>query len=236
MKSQLKRVLTPILKPRSESGDTGTYRFAHGTMRVNRVALCNHLIVSFGLSSFIEIGTRRKVDMNDRILAQRVASVDPDPRAEAEYIMTSDEYFCDHDERFDMIFIDGDHTGRQVKKDITNALKVLNSGGFILLHDMNPPTAFHARETYEVNGKFPSWNGTSWEGYAWHRKNSPNLAMSVVDTDWGVGVVQLGRQSVWIGETEGYEVLEAHRTQILNLISVSEFLRIFPAHSKSEGH
>ena len=92
--------------------------------------------------------------------------------ANAEYCMTSDDYFSNHDEKFDIIFIDGLHEGQQVKRDIENSLNVLNKNGHILLHDMNPPTAFHARENYEVNGNYPSWNGTSWEGYAWHRKNS----------------------------------------------------------------
>jgi SAM-dependent methyltransferase len=167
--------------------------------------------------------------MNDRIMAHRKSSVDPDPEATAEYCMTSDKYFRDNDETFDMIFIDGLHTGDQVRRDISNALAALNPGGFILLHDMNPPTAFHARDEYEVDGEFPTWNGTSWEGYAWHRKNSPQLSMCVVDTDWGVGVVQNGTQVPWGGNTEDYTVLEANRKELLNLISVGEFLRRHPS-------
>ena len=26
------------------------------------------------------------------------------------------------------------------------------------MHDCNPPTEFHQRENYEVDGQFPSWN------------------------------------------------------------------------------
>ena len=233
MKAIVKRVLTPILRPRTMSGDCGTYTFAHGVMRVDRVALCNHLLVAGRLAAYMEIGCRNKRDMNDRILARRVASVDPDPNAGAEYCMTSDAYFRNHDEKFDLIFIDGLHTGEQVRRDISNALTALNPGGFILLHDMNPPTAFHAREDYEVDGEFPAWNGTSWEGYAWHRKHSPQLSMCVVDTDWGVGIVQRGRQTPWDGETTGYHVLDSNRKEILNLVSVKDFLKCFPEPSAS---
>lgn len=208
----------------SENGVVGTYRFAHGFELASRISLCNHLVNRYGLESYLEIGTRQKSAMNDRIHAARRASVDPNPNAEAEYLMTSDEYFAQHDEKFDLIFIDGLHTGEQVRLDIDNALKALTPRGMILLHDMNPPTAFHARPTYEVDGKFPTWNGTSWEGYAWHRKHNPNVEMYVVDVDWGVGFIRPGTQTLWQGETEGYGVLEQNREALLNLISVSEFL------------
>lgn len=228
MRQHIRRILTPIMRPRAISGDCGTYRFAHGTMRTDRVALCNHLIAARRLNSYLEIGCRNKADMNDRILARRVSSVDPDPAARAEYCMTSDDYFNNHDERFDLIFIDGLHIGEQVKRDISNSLRALNPGGFILLHDMNPPTELHAREENEVNGSFPAWNGTSWEGFAWHRKYSPQLEMYVVDADWGVGVVRPGAQVLWNGPTQGFAALETSRREILNLITVAEFLKRNP--------
>jgi len=215
---------------RTPKGIEGYFRFAQGRMLASRVSLCNHLILTYGLDSYLEIGTRNKSKMNNLILARRVASVDPDPAAEPEYLMTSDEYFAQHDEKFDLIFIDGLHTGDQVKRDIDNALARLSPRGMILLHDLNPPTAFHAREVYEVDGKFPNWNGTSWEGYAWHRKHSPDLEMHVVDTDWGVGFVRPGKQVTWDGPTEGYETLAAHRQELLNLVSVTEFLQRHPSH------
>jgi hypothetical protein len=213
---------------RKENGTVGYFHFAHGTHPVSRISLCNHLITLYGLTSYLEIGTRNKADMNDRILAPRRASVDPDPRAKAEYVMTSDDYFAKYDEKFDIIFIDGLHTGEQVRRDIDHALQALTSEGMILLHDLNPPTAFHAREEYEVNGTFPDWNGTSWEGFAWHRKNSPEMEMYVVDTDWGVGFLRPGLQKTWNGEISGYPVLAANRKKLLNLISVREFLRRHP--------
>lgn len=231
MKSFLKHVKTRLSPPRADSGETGTYRFAQGLLPVNRISLVNHLVVSHGLTSYLEIGCRDKSAMNDLILAPRRASIDPDPNAEAEFEMTSDEYFRDHDETFDIIFVDGLHTGDQVRADITNSLNALNPGGFVLLHDMNPPSAFHARENYEVDGTFPTWNGTSWEGYAWHRKHTPDIEMCVVDADWGVGVICRGEQTPWTGPTEGYDTLAANRRELLNLISVRTFLERFRAHA-----
>ena len=225
----LKYLADKLLKRQRINGDTGIYKFAQGWKRVSRIVLVNHLIKIHSYKSYLEIGIRKKARMNDLIETKRISSVDPDPMANAEYCMTSDDYFSNHDEKFDIIFIDGLHEGQQVKRDIENSLNVLNKNGHILLHDINPPTAFHARENYEVNGKYPSWNGTSWEGYAWHRKNSPNLSMCVVDTDWGVGIIKAGKQKIWLGDVSGYATLETNREELLNLISVQQFLKEYPA-------
>jgi hypothetical protein len=225
MKSYLRYVLSRIIKFRSLAGEKGTFRFAHGIAQVDRIALVNHLITTKKYKSYLEIGVRNKTDMHDLILANRRSSVDPDPNAEAEYCMTSDEYFHSYNEKFDIIFIDGLHEGEQVRADIHNSLLALNDGGTILLHDLNPPTAFHARKNFEVNGQFPAWNGSSWEGYAWYRRHGKNLSMCVVDTDWGVGIIHQGAQKIWDGPISGYSNLEKDRKRLLNLISVKDFLK-----------
>ena len=154
-------LISKLIKFRQKNGEIGIYEFAHGIMRADRIALVNHFIALRDFNSYLEIGVRNKSDMYDKILTSHKASVDPDPNAKAEFQMISDEYFTNYDETFDIIFIDGLHEGEQVKRDISNSLKILNPGGVTLLHDLNPPTSFHAREKYEVNGRFSAWNGTS---------------------------------------------------------------------------
>ena len=49
---------------------------------------------------------------------------------------TSDKYFADiHQEVFDFIYIDGDHTAFGVIRDITNAYRTLKVGGILALDD-----------------------------------------------------------------------------------------------------
>lgn len=55
------------------------------------------------------------------------------------YMMTTDEYFQNHKDKFDIIFIDADHSAKQVLKDFNNSVDCLNKGGIIFLHDMYPP-------------------------------------------------------------------------------------------------
>ena len=57
--------------------------------------------------------------------------------------MTSDEFFSQNKETFDLIFIDGLHIHEQVLKDIDNSLNVLNENGVILLHDCLPAKIWH---------------------------------------------------------------------------------------------
>ncbi|NNE88052.1 MAG: class I SAM-dependent methyltransferase [Silicimonas sp.] len=208
-------------------GDTRRHAFAHARVTASRIAIVNHMIKMNGYKNYLEIGVRRKSKMFEEIRCESRISVDPDPAAEADFQLPSDDYFAQNDHLFDIVFIDGNHTGDQVERDLVNSLERLNPGGVILLHDMNPPTRFHARATYEVGGKLPSWNGTSWKGYAALRQKRDDLTMCVVDTDWGVGVVHPGSQVRYQGACISYADLARDRKALLNLISVPEFLQLY---------
>lgn len=52
------------------------------------------------------------------------------------YKMTSNEFFSKYpDEKFDLIYVDGDHTASQVAIDGLNAVKALKDGGIIAFDD-----------------------------------------------------------------------------------------------------
>ena len=53
--------------------------------------------------------------------------------------VTTDDFFAKNEERFDAIFIDADHSSRQVMIDFGNATRCLNPDGIIFLHDTYPP-------------------------------------------------------------------------------------------------
>ena len=110
-------------------------------------------------------------------------------------------------------------------------MKHLNRNGFIVVHDCNPITEFRQREQYEVNGKFPEWNGTVWKSWVKLRCNNPMLKMYVVDIDTGCGVITSGSQMLWDGVSVSacleYSYLAENRKKLLNLISVDEFIGDF---------
>ena len=49
--------------------------------------------------------------------------------------MTSNEYFENTFEKFDLIYVNGDHSAKQVHQDIKNSWKILNKGGYLILDD-----------------------------------------------------------------------------------------------------
>ena len=69
------------------------------------------------------------------------------------YKMTSNKFFDQNNNMFDLIYIDGDHSCDQVYMDINNAWKILNKNGILILDDylwwfykelsMNPSTAIN---------------------------------------------------------------------------------------------
>ena len=77
---------------------------------------------------------------------------------------TSLDYFARCDNKFDFIFLDGDHAANTVYKEVPAALTLLNEGGMILLHDYFPnlkplwsngsviPGPFLATEYLKVQG------------------------------------------------------------------------------------
>lgn len=71
------------------------------------------------------------------------------------YKMTSDDFFYQNKEKFDIIFIDGDHSIEQVIKDFENALRILNPLGIILMHDTDPISwhlthVNYSNDTYKI--------------------------------------------------------------------------------------
>jgi predicted O-methyltransferase YrrM len=70
--------------------------------------------------------------------------------------MTSDEFFqvVNPNVKFDMVFIDGDHSKEQVLKDFTNVSEMVIEDGFVLLHDTYP---------CDENMELPNHSYNAWE-------------------------------------------------------------------------
>ena len=76
-------------------------------------------------------------------------------------LQESDKFFASNNKKFDIIFIDGDHTYAGAKRDFDNAVKCLNQGGIILIHDAFMHSCAHepgcSKVVYEVM-KDPNYN------------------------------------------------------------------------------
>tara|TARA_A100001015_G_scaffold54140_1_gene59394 strand:+ start:2032 stop:2739 length:708 start_codon:yes stop_codon:yes gene_type:complete len=208
-------------------GELTIQKFSYGFDLASRTSIINHLIHKNKLNNYLEIGVRDGRNY-EKIVAKNKTGVDPYPTKNVTGLckLTSDEFFKINKMKFDLIFIDGLHLEYQVDKDIEECLKILSNGGFIVMHDCNPPTEFHQREDYEVNGKFPPWNGTVWKSYAKLRMKSVNLNLSCVDCDWGVGIISKKKQANFeLSGNLDFNFLDKNREGLLNLISVINFIK-----------
>lgn len=164
----------------------------------SRTEIINYFLNSKG--NYLEIGVRNPNDNFNKIIADFKYSVDPGIEFKdnpVDFKMTSDEFFeklrnkeVDIENKFDVIFIDGLHLAEQLERDIFNALNHISEDGFIILHDCNPPTAFHQREIFEFKNSPAKnlWNGTSWKAF-YKVRHLGNLFSVCFDTDWGVAVL-----------------------------------------------
>ena len=212
---------------------------------MNRSSIINHLASTIQATSYLEIGVRRAQDNFDQIKIKHKVGVDPglEGHNEATYKLTSDDFFSRNQENFDIIFIDGLHESGQVERDINNSINCLNNNGYIVCHDMNPiveerqlclhdPRRLKYVEIQKKqnNPEYGFWHGDVWKAWVKLRSMKSNLKMHVVNTDFGCGVISFGEQTLLTTTPEdlNYSNLEKNRQLWLNLISVGEFLNLYP--------
>ena len=191
---------------------------------MKRTEIINLFVGRYNYNRYLEIGVRNPKDNFNKINCNYKVGIDPNGKTT--FTVTSDEFFQQNEEKFDIIFIDGLHLEHQVDKDIINSLDVLSENGTIVMHDCNPVSEGAQVEEYIDGAK---WNGTVWKSFAKLRMSRDDLDMVVVDTDHGCGVIRRGSQSVFSDNIEelNYKFLEKNRKDLLNLISVDEFTGIY---------
>lgn len=184
---------------------------------MNRTQIINHLIKIYGHKSYLEIGVDHPELNFNKIICKEKIGVDPNPKARATKVMTSDEFFQSNTRKFDCIFIDGLHHAEQVEKDIFNSLECLSEGGTIICHDMNPTT----KEMQSVPREQGIWTGDCWRAWLKYR-DEKYLSMHVLDADYGVGVIRRGIQKPLNlpGTINQYETWAGSKVILSNIIPV----------------
>lgn len=195
--------------------------------KIQRYHIINYLIDKYKLVNYLEIGVFKGENIRE-VKAAHKDGVDPGAEGfvvpEVNYPMTSDTFFeliKGHDIKYDIIFIDGLHHANQVEKDIQNALNHLVSSGFIIMHDCNPVSY----EAQLIPRETVAWNGDTWKAFVDFKFNHPLYKSYVIDTDFGVGIIQNNnteRNQLSL-EKWNWNEFNNNRKQLLNLISWDEF-------------
>jgi len=128
------------------------------SQKKSRVEIIQNIINLKNYKSYLEIGTF-KDELFKPIKCEKKIGVDPVSGGNVR--KTSDKFFLENEQKFDLIFIDGLHHYDQVKKDIINSFNFLKDGGVILMHDCLPKDYYYQavpRCQYE-------WNGDTWKAF-----------------------------------------------------------------------
>lgn len=189
-------------------------------MELSRADIINAFIRKCNYSSYLEIGVESGYNMA-QIKSADKTGVDPDVNSKATLHQTSDEFFATNKRKFDLIFIDGLHEDWQVEKDIDNALKFLEKGGTIVMHDCLPPDEATAAVPRIQN----QWTGDVYKAFLKFRSKRKDLEMFTVDTDFGCGVIRLGKQeTISLSNNISWNDFVSNKEKWMNIKSCEQFL------------
>lgn len=204
------------------------FKFLAKKNKMMRTDIINGFIQHHGYKSYLEIGVNTPAQpgwSHDSIQVEVKHGVDPAPEVKATFPVPSDEFFTHHvKQKYDIVFVDGLHIFDQAYRDIVNSLKWLNDNGTIVVHDCNPTTEI----TQRPDRASDVWHGDVWKAILKLRLEHPEIEVYTIDTDEGCGVITKGYQELLPKEKAEammytYEYFDAHRQEILHLISPEEF-------------
>lgn len=124
----------------------------------DRTLLINKLISDNGYKSYLEIGYQWGLNF-EFVECDKKVSIDPEPKFNAQFVMSSDQFFAVNTDKFDIVFIDGMHLEEYVLRDVENSLKILNDNGVIVIHDCLPKHEHNQTRERECR----NWQGDVWK-------------------------------------------------------------------------
>ena len=190
---------------------------------MTRTEIIQLLINKINAKKYLEIGMGPGINFTNIICDYKIC-VDPTPTVPVTFSLTSDDFFNQNTEKFDVIFIDGLHWSEQVYRDIINSLNVLTENGVIICHDMNPHSEIIQRYPQAIPES--EWTGDCWKAWVKLKSERDDLDMCVVDTDYGCGIITRGSQNlIKIDEELTWDLLNSNRENLLNLLSINKFLK-----------
>ena len=186
--------------------------------------LLDYLIKKNNYSDYLEIGCD-KDQLFSKVNIKNKIGVDPSNGGNVR--KTSNDFFSDNREFFDIVFIDGLHEYDQVKKDIINSLKFLNENGVVLVHDCMPDSlGKQAVPRYKMQ-----WNGDVWKAIVDLRQDE-NLEIFTCSIDEGIGIIKNKKNTSMLSLDKSIKKLKFkdyyyNYKEYMRVISLTEFKNLF---------
>ena len=147
----------------------------------SRTEILQEIINFKRYSKYLEIGCDQDENFSKIKILEKVGV---DPKSGGTHRMTSDEFFLNNNQKFDIIYIDGLHVYEQAIKDIKNSINFLNKDGIIILHDCLPKKIWNQI----VPQMYGHWNGDVWKAIVEARTWKDVDTFSII-ADHGLGVI-----------------------------------------------
>ena len=148
-----------------------------------RWEIINLLIRELNMSKYLEIVVY-KLENFSKIICEKKIGIDPKSSGHNIMQLTSDKFFKNNKEKFDLVFIDGLHQFNQVKRDIFNSLNILNNRGLLLIHDCLPDRC----RSQMVPRSHEKWNGDVWKVIVDFRTHN-SLFVGTIIADEGIALI-----------------------------------------------
>ena len=148
---------------------------------LTRSLIVNDIIERKKYETYLEIGCDKNILFNSVKIKKKIGI---DPVSGGNIRISSDNFFKNNQDKFDLIFIDGLHQYEQVKRDVYNSLKFLNDNGVILLHDCMPSSFMRQAPKRSSN----IWNGDVWKNIVEFR-TLDQIDTYTIYADHGIGLI-----------------------------------------------
>ena len=186
--------------------------------------LIEYLIKKNNYSDYLEIGCDQD-QLFSKVKIKNKTGVDPSNGGNVK--KTSDDFFKDNKDKFDIVFIDGLHIYDQVKRDILNSVDCLKENGIILIHDCMPDNmSKQAVPRYRM-----IWNGDVWKAIVDLRQKE-DLEIFTCIIDQGIGIIKKNKNSSILKIEKSIHKLKFedyynNYKEYLRVISLEEFKKMF---------
>jgi hypothetical protein len=187
-----------------------------------RYDIINKIIIKRNYTSYLEIGCFKDETFNQINIKKKIGV---DPVSGGNLRMTSDQFFIENKEKFDLIFIDGLHVYEQVIKDIFNSIKVLKENGIILVHDCLPRKLWYQTPIRMSD----TWNGDVWKAIV-ECRTLENIDTYTCLADEGIGVIKVQKNNNLLNlnlsnfKNLKYKEYYTNRESLMNIISVEKLI------------
>lgn len=163
---------------------------------LNRINLINTIITKFKLKNYLEVGCQNDFLFNNVKIENKTGV---DPISGGTIRLTSDDFFRQNKQSFDIIFIDGLHEYKQLRRDVINSFNSINESGWILIHDLVPRNWLE-EHVPRINS---NWCGDIWK-ISFELMQIKEINFNIALIDMGVGIIKVNKKKVKLNNDFDY--------------------------------